>query len=208
MQVHDIPPLYVHVQFRPVQSACHVLPRLSWHIVVVVVTPPGPPPPVPEHAAVPVGLGMAGHTPSGTQGLGGGWDEPASLRQSLTACSWVWHPTNTVPIAVHTGSTDAAQFRKAINVEAQPAVMVVVVSQCMGHAGSGVDAWHPRLANLEQKVAHSEASWAAEQSLPHLARGPASALASGPASPAEMAVAPPHATVDARANSKMARRGT
>jgi hypothetical protein len=208
VQVHDIPPLYVHVQLLPVQSACHVLPRMSWHIVVVVVTPPVPPLPVPEHAAVAaVGLGMAGHTLSGTQGLGGGWDEPASLTQPLRACSWVWHPTNTVPIAVHTGSTDAAQFRKAINVEAQPAVMVVMVSQRMGHAGSGVDARHPTLAILEQTVAHSEATWAGEQSLPHLARGPASAPAPVPASPVEM-VAPPHATVDARANSKMARRVT
>jgi hypothetical protein len=189
------------------QSACHVLPRVSWHIVVDVVTPPGPALPVPEHAAVTVGLGMAGHTLSGTQGLGGGWNEPASSRQSLRACSWVWHPTNTVPIAVHTGSTDAAQFRKAIAAEAQPAVMVVEASQCMGHAGSGVDAWHARLAILEQAVAHAEATWAGEQLLPHVARGPASAPAPVPASPVEM-VAPPHATVDARANSKMARRGT
>jgi hypothetical protein len=177
-------------------------------MVVVVATPPGPAVPVPEHPAVPVGLGMAGHTLAGTQGLGGSWDAPASLKQSLRACSWVWHPTNMVPIAVHTGSTEAAQFRKAIAVEAQAAVMVVAVSQCIAHAGSEVDPWHLRLAILEQAVAHAEATRAGEQLLPHSASAPASAAAPAPASPAEMVVAPPHATKDARASSKRARRGT
>jgi hypothetical protein len=58
------------MQLDPVQSACHVLPRASWHIVVVVDAPSGAALPVPEHDPAPVGLGMAGHTLSGTHGLG------------------------------------------------------------------------------------------------------------------------------------------
>jgi hypothetical protein len=163
------------VQLFPVQSACHVLPRVSWHIVVDVTTPPGVPPPPPEHDAAPVGRGIAGHTVSGTQGLGTGWGEPASLRQSLRACSRLSQPTNTVPIAVQTGSTDAAQSRNEFAAASQLAVMAVAVSQCMAHAGSAVAVWHPRFAILEQTVAHTEATWVGEQLLPHLARGPASA---------------------------------
>jgi hypothetical protein len=198
----------VHVQLVAVQSACHVLPRLSWHIVVEVVAPPGPALPVPEHDPAPVGRGMAGHTLSGTHGFGGSWDEPASLRQSLRACSWVWHPTKTVPLPMHTGSIDAAQFRKASAVEAQAAVAVDAVSQCIGQAGSGVDPGHPTLAILAQTVAQAEATPAGEQLLPHSARDPASAPAPVPASPVEPVVAPPHATVDAKANPKRARTGT
>jgi hypothetical protein len=155
---------------------------------------------------------MAGHTLSGTQGLGAGWPEPASLRQSVRACSKVWHSTNTVPIAVHTGSTDAAQFKNAIAAVAQLAVMAVAVSQCVAHAGSGVDPWHPRLAILEQTLAHVEATWTGEQLLPHMERGPASAPAPGPASPGETpgetVVLPPQATVHPRATPKMARSET
>ena len=74
MQLHDIPPLYEQVQLEPVQSACHVLPRASWHIVVVVDVPSVAALPVPKHDPAPVGLGMAGHTLSATHGLGGGRD--------------------------------------------------------------------------------------------------------------------------------------
>jgi hypothetical protein len=180
------------VQLEPVQSACHVLPRASWHIVVVVVdTPPGPTPPLPEQDADPVGLGMAGHTLSGTHGLGGGAaDEPASLRHTFTACAWASHPGKTVPMDVQTGCTDSVQLRRAMTTEAQGAVIAVVAAQCEAQAGSGVDEGHAAAANFSQKVEQDEATRADEQLLPHWARLPAS--------PSELIVAPPQAKVDAR----------
>jgi hypothetical protein len=191
--------LYVQVQLEPVQSACQVLPRASWHIVVVVETLPAPALPVPEHDAGPVGLGMAGHTLSSTHALGGGAEEeePASLRHAFAACAWASHPGKTVPMDVQTGCTDSVQLRRAMTAEVQGAVIAVSASQFEAQAGSEVDERHPAAANFEQKVEQEAATRAGEQLVSHSVREPAS--------PPEPVVAPPQARVDARAQAKKVR---
>ncbi|HLK39916.1 MAG TPA: hypothetical protein VKU41_24335 [Polyangiaceae bacterium] len=218
MQPHDNPPLYVQVQLEPVQSASHVLPRASWHIVVVGDPPPGPTLAEAEHDIVPdVGLGMAGHTVSGTHGSGSGGDDgPASLRHAFAACSWASHPGKTVPIDVQSGCTDSVQLRKATTTDAQGAVIAAIAAQRELQEGSGVDEGHAAAANFAQKVEQEAATRDGEQPLPHGARLPASSpesiaaprLAREPASPPEPVVAPPQARVDAIAQAKKVRSKT
>jgi len=148
---------------------------------VNATTPFGPPPPLPEHEDGPRApdLGMLGHTVAGTSpqsppvgplpGAGIAPIEPLSTRQSPNACTSESHSgSSTVPES-HASDDDSRQRRNPSASVAHDGVIVATAAQFIGQS---VPAEQPVCAILPQMAEHDAATWAGEQSPPHLSRGP------------------------------------
>ena len=172
-QVQGDPPLNVHEQVEPEQSACQTSPALSWHDVMHVTVPFGPPPPVPpRHEPAPApGRGIPGHTLAGTPPLEPGGPAPGAVgvverpgaTQAPTACCSESQPGNsTSPELEQVGSTVSMQRSNAAASAPQDNVIETRSEQLFWQSVAP-PAVHPALTILSQAPRHDAETWAGER---------------------------------------------